>query len=607
VCVFPVKIISILLSLLLLAACKHPLAIDGEGDIVERLEGERGCTLEEFQAASPRCTDNEVTGEAYIASYEPVARPGWVFSGWEGTACGGDSVGDNCDYNVGKAWVDFTDTNFPNFVFPATRAVFIPEEVDVSQLYAEDIAGPVLETYCLDCHRTGGIADQTRLVFEQAQSDRQNIDNITVFGRFLDTVSEGRDYILSTVSTPSAHGGVSTFSQGSDEYADLDTFLRLLETDELYDGGADGVFSKNFALVNNWAGRQTLNFSYYGTGSGETVTVQIKNNRAADPGKDGWVLAWSEEFEEPAGTLPNPDIWTPEIGDGTNNGIPGWGNDERQYYTGDADNAATDGEGNLVLTLRESDGSLDCYYGSCEYTSARLITANKAEFAYGRIESRIKVAEGVGLWPAFWSLGTDINQVGWPRTGEIDFMEFVGREPNEVFGTIHGPGYSGSLSFGDDYLFAEPVYNDYHVFAVEWEPDLIRWYVDDILYHTATPADVSPNDWVFNDEVFLILNMAIGGNFGGPIDPDIELPASMLVDYIRSYGAPDTAELFETTFVDDVSGWREVEVPLDNLTRSALQPDGAPDDGYSWFTIWGYNFVLPRGGSILLNEVEPRF
>ncbi|MEP5765031.1 MAG: family 16 glycosylhydrolase [Halieaceae bacterium] len=601
------KILLVILSLVLLQACKHPLEIEGEGDIVERLSGERGCTLEEFRAQSPRCTENDITDEDYIVSYQPVPRPGWVFSGWTGLACAADSVGDNCDFNIPQGFVDLINESFPDYVAPATTAVFIPEDAEVTQLFEETIAGPILDTYCLSCHSSGGPADETRLVFEAQSSARQDIDNITVFGRFLDTVAEGREYILNTVSDSSAHNGVSTFSEGSSEYADLDSFLRVLESGGLYDGGADAEFSKDFALANNWAGRKTLNFSYNGTGSGETVTVQIKTNRPPDPGVDGWVLAWSEEFDEPAGTLPNPDIWTPEIGDGTNNGIPGWGNDELQYYTGEADNAATDGEGNLVITVREADGSLSCYYGSCQYTSARLITANQAEFAYGRIESRIKVPTGAGLWPAFWSLGTDIGQVGWPRTGEIDFMEYVGREPNEVFGTIHGPGYSASQSFGDDYQFSEPVANDYRSFAVEWEPDVIRWYVDDILYHTATPADVSPNDWVFNDEVFLILNVAIGGNFGGPVDPNIQLPAETLVDYVRVYGAPDTGELFETSFVDDVSGWREVELPIDNLTRSAEQPDGAPNDGYSWSVIWGYNFVLPRGGSVLLNEVEVRF
>ena len=340
-----------------------------------------------------------------------------------------------------------------------------------------------------------------------------------------------------------------------------------------------------------------MTFWYYGSNSGENVTVQLKDNRAPDPGPAGWSQVWSEEFNEPAGTPPNPEYWSYEIGDGTVNGIPGWGNDEFQYYTDDPANAATDGFGNMVLTVREADGSLECYYGPCDYTSARLISWRKAEFAYGRIESRIRVPDGEdGLWPAFWSLGTDIDVVDWPQTGEIDFMEYVSRLPNEIFGTIHGPGYSGGQSYGNVYDFGEPVYNNYHTFAIEWQPDLIEWYVDGILYHTATPADVAPNEWVFNDPVFLLLNVAIGGNFGGAIDPNLQLPQSMAVDYIRVYQGPDTAERFDATFVDNFSGWQQVEVPFTSFTRSAEQPAGAPNDGLTLNDVWGYGFSLPAGG-----------
>ena len=128
------------------------------------------------------------------------------------------------------------------------------------------------------------------------------------------------------------------------------------------------------------------------------------------------------------------------------------------YYTDDPGNVAMDGNGNLVITISEADGSLECYYGPCEYLSGRLISQHKAEFAYGRIESRILVPNGAGgLWPAFWSLGTDITRTPWPAAGEIDFMEYVSRLPNEIFGTIHGPGYSGGSSFGGIYDFGSPV------------------------------------------------------------------------------------------------------------------------------------------------------
>ncbi|PYQ18219.1 MAG: hypothetical protein DMF81_25555 [Acidobacteria bacterium] len=157
-------------------------------------------------------------------------------------------------------------------------------------------------------------------------------------------------------------------------------------------------------------------------------------------------------------------------------------------------------QGHLQITIDKADGSLMCYYGPCQYTSARLLTKNRFEAAYGRIEARIKVPEGSGLWPAFWMLGTDIDQVGWPRTGEVDIMEHVGRLPSQVFGTLHGPGYAGGQSYGRSYDLGEPVGDDYHVFAVEWQPNKIVWSVDGAPYFTATPADafLQGKPWVFN-------------------------------------------------------------------------------------------------------------
>ena len=317
---------------------------------------------------------------------------------------------------------------------------------------------------------------------------------------------------------------------------------------------------------------------------------------------------WSDEFNGPAGRKPDSRNWTHEIGDGTANGIPGWGNDELEYYTDDAQNAATNGRGQLAITARQSDGSLSCYYGPCQFTSARLISQHKAEFAYGRIETRIKVPAGAGLWPAFWSLGTNIADVGWPQTGEIDIMEFVGRVPNEIFGTIHGPGYSGGASFGGTHDFGVPVSDSFHTVSIEWQPNRIDWYVDGILYHSATPASVAPNQWVFNHPFFLILNMAIGGNFGGPVDPNVTFPQSYLIDYVRVYQGPDTAERFETTFVDDTPGWKEVSLPFPGFTRSGWQPKGAPNDGLTLSSVWGYGLVLPpsglASGSLLLDKVR---
>ncbi len=360
---------------------------------------------------------------------------------------------------------------------------------------------------------------------------------------------------------------------------------------------APTTFGRDFAIGQNWSFSDGLKFWYYGQNTGDVITAELLDNRAPDPGPDGWSMVWNDEFNSPAGTPPSAAKWGYEIGDGSLNGIPGWGNDELQYYSDDPANAATDGNGDLVLTVRDADGSLQCYYGPCQYTSARLVSKHKSEFAYGRIEARIQVPSGgPGLWPAFWSLGTDIDQVSWPQTGEIDFMEYVSRLPTEIFGTIHGPGYSGGQSYGNVYDFGEPVSNAYHTFAIEWEPDLIKWYVDGILYHSATPADVSPNQWVFNDPVYLLLNVAVGGNFGGAVSPDTTFPQEMRVDYVRVYQGPDTAERFEANFVDDFTGWQEVTLPFDSFMRSAIQPESAPNDGLGLTEVWGYGFRLPEGG-----------
>ncbi len=257
-------------------------------------------------------------------------------------------------------------------------------------------------------------------------------------------------------------------------------------------------------------------------------------NSSADP---AWTLIWGDEFDEPAGSPPNPEHWGYARGDGTDESIAGWGNNELEFYTDAAENAATDGAGNLVITARAAEPGTTCYYGPCKYTSARLLTSGKFELTYGRVEARIKVPSGIGLWPAFWMLGTNIGDVGWPASGEIDVMENVGRQPNRLYGTLHGPGYSGSSGYGKTIDLPAPVADDFHVFAVDWLEDRIVWTVDGAEFHTATPADVAPNDWVYNHAFYLLLNLAVGGNFGGPVSPDTVFPASMVVDYVRVYRA----------------------------------------------------------------------
>jgi beta-glucanase (GH16 family) len=255
---------------------------------------------------------------------------------------------------------------------------------------------------------------------------------------------------------------------------------------------------------------------------------------------------WSDEFDAPAGAPPDPSRWTYALGDGTVGSIPGWGNNELEWYTDDPENVAHDGAGNLVITARHADGTQRCYYGTCQYTSARLLTRGLFEAQYGRIEARIKVPTGAGLWPAFWMLGTNIDQVGWPQSGEIDVMENVGRQPNRLYGTLHGPGYSGGNGYGSTVDLPEPLADEFHVFAVDWEPGHIVWTVDGTRYHEATPADVAPREWVYDHPFYLLLNLAVGGQFGGPVAEDTVFPASMIVDYVRVYGPTDATSSSNT-------------------------------------------------------------
>lgn len=373
-------------------------------------------------------------------------------------------------------------------------------------------------------------------------------------------------------------------------------------------GSRPYTLSRAFAGSQDWSHAEGLSFWLYGRNSGRDLTVTLRDNRAPDPGPEGWQLVWSDEFNQRAGTPPNPRVWNHEVGDGSVNSIPGWGNDELQYYTESTRNAAHDGRGNLAITVRETGANRDlpCYYGPCRYTSARLTTQHKFEFGYGRIETRAKVPGGAGLWPAFWSLGNDIARVGWPQTGEIDIMEYVGRDPNTIFGTIHGPGYSGGQSYGDTYSFDEPVPARYHTYAVEWQPNLIVWYVDGIEYHRATPADVAPNQWVFDHPFYMLLNVAIGGNFGGPVGTDTLFPQSLLVDYVRVYSADDSAERFEATVTDNFRGWRKITLPFSAFARSGQQPAGAPNDGLSLDEVWGYELEVPAGyrGALLFDQLR---
>ena len=249
-----------------------------------------------------------------------------------------------------------------------------------------------------------------------------------------------------------------------------------------------------------------------------------------------WRQVWGDEFNGPAGRPPNPKFWTAEVGG------HGWGNHELEFYTARPENAHLDGSGHLVIEVRREP------WEGMAYTSARLITRTKVAHRYGRFAARIKLPTGRGIWPAFWMMGDDVEKVGWPRCGEIDVMEFLGHESGTVYGTLHGParesttadtdgvpdydnggGAGGSFTLDGGRRFPET----FHEFAVEWEPDSVRWLVDGKVYQTHSPKNVAPGKWVFDHPFFILLNVAVGGDWPGPPDGTTVFPQRMLVDWVR--------------------------------------------------------------------------
>ncbi|QQS30411.1 MAG: glycoside hydrolase family 16 protein [Sphingobacteriales bacterium] len=238
-----------------------------------------------------------------------------------------------------------------------------------------------------------------------------------------------------------------------------------------------------------------------------------------------WSLVWSDEFNGEAGTSPDSTKWTYDIGTGQN----GWGNQELQYYTDRSQNVSMDGEGNLVITAIK-----ELYAGS-GFTSARLNTKGLFEQTYGRFEARLKTPYGPGIWPAFWLLGSNIETVNWPQCGEIDIMELRGQHPQIINGTLHGPGYSGGNSITGAYGLENDRYDsNFHTFAVEWFPDRIDFFVDDYLYQRIEPNEVN-GEWVYDHPFFMILNVAVGGNYVGFPTEQTPFPQKMIIDYIRVY------------------------------------------------------------------------
>jgi beta-glucanase (GH16 family) len=245
----------------------------------------------------------------------------------------------------------------------------------------------------------------------------------------------------------------------------------------------------------------------------------------------GYTLVWSDEFNGQNGSLPDASKWTYDIGGS------GWGNHELEYYTNRRENARIE-DGKLVITARREE-----YTGpdgaKFNYTSARLKTQGLFSQAYGRFEARIKLPAGQGIWPAFWALGDNFESIGWPKCGEIDIMENVGKEPGINHGSLHGPSSTGATSDLTATIMlpaGQKLSDDFHIYAAEWEPGTVRFYLDANLYATFTSAEwPAGGRWVFDHRFFLILNLAVGGDWPGPPDATTTFPQTMLVDYVRVY------------------------------------------------------------------------
>jgi beta-glucanase (GH16 family) len=235
-----------------------------------------------------------------------------------------------------------------------------------------------------------------------------------------------------------------------------------------------------------------------------------------------WQLTWSDDFNGNAGQVPDAAKWTYDIG----NGQGGWGNQELQSYTDSPDNVSLDGEGNLVITAIRSGNS---------FTSARIKTQGLFAQQYGRFEARLKTPYGPGIWPAFWMLGDNIETVNWPQCGEIDIMELRGQQPHIINGTIHGPGYSGGNPITKGYALTDARFDtEFHVFAIEWSKEKIDFFVDDFLYQRIERGD-APGEWVYDQPFFMILNVAVGGNYVGFPTDGTPFPQKMTIDYVRVY------------------------------------------------------------------------
>ncbi|WP_433062538.1 ricin-type beta-trefoil lectin domain protein [Dactylosporangium sp. CS-033363] len=288
------------------------------------------------------------------------------------------------------------------------------------------------------------------------------------------------------------------------------------------------------------------------------ATIVATGLVVTSPGAAQAAVVWNDEFNGASGQGVDGSKWNFDTGGG------GFGNSELEYYNSGTSNVYQNGQGQLVIEARRESGGRSCWYGTCQWTSGRIQTAGKFTQQYGHIEARIQVPKGNGLWPAFWMLGGS----NWPGDGEIDIMENVGRDPNTVYGTIHGPGYSGGNAVGGTRNIGQPLGNAFHNFAVDWSPNLIIWTIDGSEYFRATPASTRGNPWVYNHGFFIIMNLAVGGNFPGSPDGSTPSVNRMLVDYLHVSTSTTTPPPTGNALRGNESG-RCIDVPSANPVDGA--------------------------------------
>jgi len=314
--------------------------------------------------------------------------------------------------------------------------------------------------------------------------------------------------------------------------------------------------------------------------------------------EDVWKLTWSDEFN---GTEINQDNWEHKIGDGTLYGEnPGWGNDQKQLYTSDPANSyiTTDNEGNSVLVIEAIEDGADPKY---PYTSARMTTENLQSFRYGKIEARIKLPYSQSIWPAFWTLGINKSECGWPGSGEIDIMEMLGNQEHKVTGNVHyiDENKRHNEELGTSIISSGKYSDDYHVYSIVWTPDSIKWFVDDTQYHE---KQITDDMMEFRRSHYLILNIAVGGYWPGYPDETSVFPQKMFVDYVRVY-EDTTLNAPEEVFTDPcevMGGGNEIAIHAINSNFTDFHdvkivsygPGTSPDVSLSTVAVEGGSSVL---------------